>query len=102
MSTVPTRRAMVQIFTSGDSVVITNPGPAVCKVYKMILSFGGSANLIVKDGSTQIDGPYFFTAKGSSFTLYNDGDPHWITQGNFVLNIDQVISLTGQVYYTLG
>lgn len=98
----PLNRARVNISGPGDFVVIPNTAPAVCKVYKIVVNSSAAVNVTVKDGASTIDGPYIQTGQGSSLVLQVDGDPHWITNGNFVLSLDSAANVSGQVYYFIG
>jgi hypothetical protein len=97
------RSAPVFIDTSGDNVVVAAvPGRAIL-VYKLLFVTRAPIVVTMKSGSTVLGGPYIFTARGSSMSMYYDGSPHWETAigEDFVLNLDDAVTLTGQVHYTL-
>ena len=91
--------------SSGDNSIIAAPSAGPIKVWKIWFTAAGAVNVTFKDGaSTSLSGAVVLTGAGSSFMLYYDGSPHFVTSpGNaFIINLSGAVALAGQIYYTLG
>ena len=99
------KTAVINASTNGDNTIVAAPTSGPIKVWKIWFTAAGAVNATFKDGaSTSLSGAVVLTGAGSSFTLYYDGSPHWVTSpGNaFIINLNGAVAITGQVYYTLG
>jgi hypothetical protein len=92
----------LNISSNGDNTVISAGG--FIKVWKFFATSAGAVNVLFKNGTTVLGGPYILTGNGSSISLYYDGSPHFSAdKGNaFIINLSGAVGLTGEVYYTQG
>lgn len=91
--------------SNGDNNAIAAVTGKTIKVWKIWFTATGAVNVTFKDGaSTSLSGAAVMSGAGSSFTLYYDGSPHWVTSpGNaFIINLSGAVAIAGQIYYTVG
>lgn len=99
------KTAAISASSNGDNTIVAASTGNPIKVWKIWFTAAGAVNTTFKDGaSTSLSGAVILSGSGSSFTLYYDGSPHWVTSpGNaFIINLSGTVAITGQVYYTLG
>ncbi len=96
--------AVVNVTGPGDQTIITAPTNGPIRVWKIVLTVSGATTMTFKHGTTAFNGPFVFTANGSSLGLYYDGSPHFTCKPaeNFVMNLSAAVTAAGIVYYTLG
>ena len=83
---------------SGDQIILPAAHGLIIRVFRLKLSFQAATTVLIKDGTTILDGPLFFTANGA-MVLDNSGIPWYTTQGNFVINSSNAVQVGGSVDY---
>lgn len=86
--------------SSGDTTVVTGVASKSVRVYRLVLVFGGTTTITLKDGTTALTGAMTFNA-GGSLSLDVGSVPWWVTTaGNgFVINSSAAVSVAGFIQY---
>jgi len=90
----------ITISTSGDTTLVAGVAGKTIKAYRLVLVFGGTTAITIKDGSTALTGAMPFNA-GGSLVLDVGSSPWWTTSsGNgLVLNSSAAVSVAGFLQY---
>lgn len=98
--------AVLNFNSSGDNTAIAAVSGKAIKVWKIMFTVAGAVNVTFYNGlsGTALSGAFIMANNGSSFLLYYDGSPHWVTSPNtaFNINLSGAVALTGQIWYSIG
>ena len=91
-------RTSISIST-GDNIIILGVTGRTIRVYQLVCWARAAANIILKDGTTAINGAGFNMGTSSGFVFDFPNRPIKLAEGNsFVINVDAAV--TGWVEYT--
>lgn len=93
-------QTVVNNATIGNIVVAAGSSGKTVRLYRLILFFGGSVNLTIKDATTALSGPMPFS-QGGSLVLDFQSEPWWSSSSGNALNLaaDSAAQISGTAYY---
>lgn len=102
----PLQQAVINVNTSGDSILVAGQSGKQIKVYRLKLIVAAATAILFKDGATVIDGPLSFSANEGMVLDFTGNDmPPWYTispGNNLVINSSNVVQVGGNFDYLVS
>ncbi len=94
--------AVVNISSSGDTVVISDIPDTTVKIYGISLLIGGDTDITLKDEDDNLYFPLFSYSEGAAIVLDPQSSPRFTctTGDGFILTSSNAVPISGNIYYT--
>ncbi len=94
-------RAIVSFSSSGDHTLVAGVSGQTIRMFRLLITLAGTANVILKSGSTPLTGSMALAANGGLILDFN-GEPWFVTGATeaLVMNTSESVVTGGAVWYT--